>query len=90
MAQLADCLVFNLADTLARDAEDLTDLLQRVRSAVIHAEAHLEHVCLALGQRAENLGKRLRQQRVGCCVGRTRPVYGPMYISPHGISRKVL
>ena len=36
-----------------------------MRPAVIHAEAHAQHVCLTLGQRAEDLGQRFGEHRVG-------------------------
>ena len=72
VAELADGLILDLADTLARDAEDLADLLERMRPAVVHAEAHPQDVRLALGQRAENLRQGLRQQRIGGRIGRRR------------------
>lgn len=70
MAQLADSFVFDLTDALARDTEDLADLFERVRPAVIHAEAHAQHVCLTLGQRTEDLGQRLREHGIGRCIDR--------------------
>ena len=39
-------------------------------------------------QAARNFSTRV--PNVNAARVRTRPVYGPMYISPHGISRKVL
>ena len=71
VAKLADGLVFDLTDALTRNTEDLTDLLKRVRAAVVHTEAHTQHVRLTLGQCAENLGQRLREHGVGCCIDGT-------------------
>ena len=41
MAELAERLGFNLANTLSGDVEFLADLLQRTGSAVVEAEAEL-------------------------------------------------
>ena len=65
VTELADGFVFDLADAFTGNAEDLADLLERMRPAVIHAEAHAQHVCLTLGQRAEDLGQRFGEHRVG-------------------------
>ena len=74
MTQLSDRLVLDLADALARDAEDLADLLERVRLAVVHAEAQAQDVCLTLCQRVEDLAERLGQQRVARGIRRARRV----------------
>ena len=50
MAQLAQGLGLDLTDPLARDVEVLADFFQRVVLAVAQAEAHLQHLTLALGQ----------------------------------------
>src|SRR5438128_9968924 len=42
MPQLAQCLGFDLADTLARDREVLPHFLERVLAAIFQAEAHLD------------------------------------------------
>ena len=74
MTQLSDRLVLDLADALARDAEDLADLLERVRLAVVHAETQAQDVCLTLCQRVEDLAERLGQQRVARGIRRTRRI----------------
>src|SRR5690554_2515941 len=50
MAQLAQRLRLDLADALARHAEVLADLLQRVVLPVLQPEAHLQHLALAVTQ----------------------------------------
>src|SRR5581483_4471799 len=47
MAQLAQCLGFNLADALARDGKALPYFLEGMLAAVVQPEAHLDHLLLA-------------------------------------------
>ena len=47
LAQLADRLGFDLADTLSGQVEDLSDLLEGVVVAHADAEAEPDHPCLA-------------------------------------------
>ncbi len=50
MAQLANGLVFDLADSLPGDAENLAYFFQGVGAAVVHAEAHPQHISLPVCQ----------------------------------------
>ena len=52
MAQLADGLVFDLADTLTGNAEDLAHFLQGVGAAVVHTETHPQNIGFTFGQGA--------------------------------------
>ena len=70
VAELADGLVFNLADTLPGDAKNLAHFFQGVGAAVGHAEAHPQHLGFPLGQGSKNLLQGLSQQGVGGGVGR--------------------
>ena len=74
MAQLAQRLRLYLTDTLARDVELLADLLQRARAAVHYAEAQLQHLLLARGQRVQHLFKLLAQEGEGRGLARLRGV----------------
>ena len=47
-------VVLDLADPLARDAERAADLLERARRLAEEPEAQLDHLALALGERAES------------------------------------
>ena len=49
-------VVLDLPDALAGDAERATDLLERARLGAREAEAQLDHLPLALGQRGEHRG----------------------------------
>src|SRR5207248_9947578 len=51
--ELLQRVVLDLADPLAGDAELAADLLERPRRAAQKAEAKLDHLALALRQRAE-------------------------------------
>src|SRR5687768_6122197 len=56
VAELAERLGFNLSDALARDGEVLADLFERVLAAVLaEAEAHLDDLLLARGERGQDL-----------------------------------
>src|SRR5919201_2883353 len=48
--ELLERVVLDLADALARDVERAADLLQCPRPAAGQAEAHLDHLALALRQ----------------------------------------
>ena len=50
VAEFADGLVLNLADTLTGNAENLANFLQGMGPAVVHAETHPKHIGFALGQ----------------------------------------
>jgi hypothetical protein len=47
--ELLQRVVLDLADALARDVERAADLLERERARAGEAEAHLDHLALALG-----------------------------------------
>src|SRR5829696_4471324 len=51
--ELLERVVLDLADALARHVERAADLLERERARAGQAEAHLDHLALALGQRVE-------------------------------------
>ena len=51
VAELAQRLGFDLADTLTGDIELLADLLQRAGAAVLKAEAQAQDLLLTRGQR---------------------------------------
>ena len=68
VAQLADGLIFDLADTLTGNAKDLAHFLQGVGAAVVHTEAHTQHISLTLGQRVQDLLQCLGKQGIGGCV----------------------
>ena len=70
MAELPDGFVFDLADTLSGHAEDLAHLFQGVGTAVVHTEAHPQHVGFPLGKRPQNFLQGLGKQRVGGGIGR--------------------
>ena len=53
MAQLADGALLDLAHALACHLEPPPDLFERVVVVVEQAEAQLDHLALALGQRAQ-------------------------------------
>ena len=55
--ELLQRVVLDLADALARDAERAADLLERPRLLALEAEAELDHLALALGQRARAPGR---------------------------------
>src|SRR5438477_6959704 len=54
MAQLAEGLRLDLANSLACHVELATDLLQRARPAVLEPEPELEHASLATRQRVQH------------------------------------
>src|SRR5581483_1215202 len=53
--ELLERVVLDLPDALTRDAERAADLLERPRRAAAEPEAQLDHLALALGQRAERV-----------------------------------
>src|SRR3954451_15294418 len=61
--ELLQRVVLDLADPLARDAELAADLLERARLLALESEAELDHLALALGQRAERSLDVLAPQR---------------------------
>src|SRR5205085_347284 len=64
VAQFPKRLSFDLPDALARDGEVLADLFERVLAAVVaEAEAHLDDLLLARGERRQNLVRYLAQVR---------------------------
>ena len=68
VAQLADCLVFNLTDTLTGNTKVLTHFFQGVGTAVIHTKTHAQHICLTLGQGVQDLLQCFCQQCVGAYI----------------------
>src|SRR5262245_14346058 len=75
VAQLAERLGLDLADTLAGDAEHLSDLLERMVGHAADAEAHAQDLLLARRELGERLGDRLRQRAAlgrGVRIGRVR------------------
>ena len=50
VANLAQCLCFNLADTFAGDVELLANFLQRVRLSILQPETKADDLLLARGQ----------------------------------------
>ena len=63
VTQLADGLTLDLTDAFARYAENLADLLQRVRFAVIHSETQTQDIGLAVGH-GDRAGRRGRHARL--------------------------
>ena len=54
MPQLAQCLGFDLADTLAGDGECLAHLFERVLAAVLKTEPHLDDFLFAWCKRFQH------------------------------------
>ena len=54
VAQLAERLCLDLADSLAGDAEVLSDLFQRAGPAVVKSEAQTEHLFFPRSQRVKH------------------------------------
>ena len=71
MAQLAQCLRFDLTDALTGDIELRTDLFKGTRSAVHQTETQPENICLTVGQRGKYLLKLFLQERVGSRISRS-------------------
>ena len=77
MAQLAQGLGLDLADTLTGDVELLAHLLQGAGAAVLDAEAQLQHLLLTGGQGAQHVHQLLLQQReAGGLAGLGRALVG--------------
>src|SRR5436309_7585309 len=70
MLQLAQRLRLDLPDALARHAELLPDLFQRMIGVHADAEAHAEHPFLARRQRCQHAGRRLAEVRLDRGVDR--------------------
>src|SRR5262252_5408367 len=62
LAQLAERLCLDLADALARHAEDLADLLEGMIAGAADPEAHAQDALLARRQPVERLGHELRKR----------------------------
>ena len=70
MAEFAECLCLNLADTLTGDIELLAYLFQGPGTAVLEAETQTEHFLLTLCQCAEHLIQLfLEKGKSGCLSG---------------------
>ena len=63
--ELLQRVVLDLPDPLARHVERPAHLLQRVRALAGEAEAHLDHLALALGQRGQRAAQVLPAQVLG-------------------------
>ena len=59
MAEFAERLCLDLADTLSCDIKLSSDLLKGTRPSVIHSETETEHLVLSLCQRIEDFVKLL-------------------------------
>ena len=86
MAELADGLVFNLADTLTGHTEDLADLLQGVGLSVIHTEPQAQHVGLPVRQGVQDLAEGLGQQGIAGGIRRA----GSVVVLHEGADGRVL
>src|SRR5579859_6618274 len=64
MPQFAQGFGFDLADAFAGDRKRLADLFERVLGAVFQAEAHLDDLFLARGERAQHLRRLVFQVHV--------------------------
>ena len=69
VAQLAECLRLDLADTLAGDVELFANLFERAAAAIVQPKAQPQHLLLALGQTAERVFHLLREQLMAGGVG---------------------
>ena len=65
MAQLAQCLGFDLPNSLAGNVELLADLFQRVIGSHLDAEAHAQNFRFACGQPGQYLAGRFPQALTG-------------------------
>src|SRR6476646_1879742 len=70
MAQLAERLRLDLADTLARDLEVLADLFERVVALLADAEAHAQDLLLARRERLQHLPRLFGEVHVDDRLGR--------------------
>src|SRR5215472_15843217 len=77
MAQLAQGLGFDLADTLAGDRERLADLFERMLGAVFQTKPHLDYFLFARSQRPEDLCGLVFQVHVDHGFGRRN--HGPVF-----------
>ena len=62
MAQLAQGLRLDLPDSLTRDVEEPSDLLERAAEPVGKPEAEVDDLALAVRKRVQYLAKALLQQ----------------------------
>src|SRR2546423_13893223 len=69
MAQFAQGLGFNLANTLTGDVKLFADFFQGTAATVIETETQLEHFALALGQAIEDILHLLFEQLMAGRVG---------------------
>ena len=96
MAQLGHGLRFDLADTFARHAIHTSDIIQRLRLAVLQTVAHLDDASLTRRQRFKHLLELLLQQREGDGIGRCdgvgvsiRSPNSESPSSPSGVCREI-
>src|SRR3546814_6488987 len=73
--QLAQRLRLDLADALARHAELLTDLFERMVGVHPDAEAHAQDALLARGERGEDAGDRFLEVRLHRGVDRDDRIF---------------
>ena len=66
MAELAQCLGFDLPDPLARDAELTPDLLERAELAVVESETEHDNAPFAIGEAVEGIAD-LRLEKLMRC-----------------------
>ena len=69
LAQLAQCLGFDLANTLAGDGERPGNLLQRVLRAVLQTKAHLDYLLFTRAEGVQHVRGLFLQVRVDGGVG---------------------
>ena len=70
LAQLAQRLRFDLADTLAADGEPLADLLKRVIGFLTDAKTHPHDQLLARRKRRQYLMRQMVEITPDCCLDR--------------------
>src|ERR1700722_1185898 len=70
MAQFAQCLGLNLPDAFARNAQLLSDFLERPLMAVLQAEAQNQYLPLALGKILQDILHLLFEKHYRCGLGR--------------------
>ena len=75
MAQLAQRLGFNLANTLTRHVVAIADFLERKARAIHQAKAHFENRALPLTQQGQDALKLFFEQALAGCSGRVFSVF---------------